>query len=91
MCPDGNFFPFKVDFSPLWDRSHVVQVNLEADDDLQFLIFLPPPLQYWDYSHKLPYPVYEVLNIESRASGMLGKHSTNWVHPQSVYVHNKFC
>lgn len=45
-----------------------------AQDDLELLILLPPPLECFDYRREPPHLVYEGMGTKP---SMLDKHSTN--------------
>lgn len=45
-----------------------------AQDDLELLILLPPPLECFDYRREPPHLVYEGMGTKPST---LGKHSTN--------------
>lgn len=47
-------------------------------EDIELLVLLPHPAQYWDYIHAPPCPVHSVLSIKSTAPCILSKHSMNW-------------
>lgn len=45
----------------------------EAEDNLQLLIFLLPPLEYWNYSLRNNSNIYVMLSTEPSASCRLGQ------------------
>lgn len=69
--------------------SHVSQADFNlgrAKDDLELVIFLPPPLKCSDYRHVPPSPVYVVLVIEPAALCMVSTPPPE-LHPTPVSVY----
>lgn len=54
-------------------------MNYIAKNDPELLILLPPSPEHWHYRHCHHIQFYMVLETETRAFCVLGKHSTNWV------------
>lgn len=58
--------------NPDWTETYYI-----AEEDLEYLILLPPPLVCWNYRCTQHCMVYVVLEIEQRIWGMAKKYYTN--------------
>lgn len=66
------------------------QTQRAAKDDLEFIIFLPPPSHNWDYRFGRTTPSLGSTGLDPRVSYMLGKHSTSWNTPSRIFYKSEY-
>lgn len=93
-----SFFFFSVSFVVVviicfvlycFETGSLAQAGLQfpgCKDDLTLLIVLPPPVPCWDYRHAWPPTIYTMLEMEPRASCVLGDPSTSCSASPALFV-----